>query len=88
MLTSYFHGKVSRKEADKILLNSNHGRGTFLVRYPDQNKPGYSLSIKTKTNNYTFSVKHYKINCFDDKFYIAKNDLHGSLDALITYYKG
>lgn len=85
---SYFHGKVSRKEADKLLLNSNFGRGTFLIRHPDQNKPGYSLSIKTKNNDGSFSVKHYKINSEGDKCWIAKNDIHVNMDVLVNHYKG
>ncbi|KAI5726202.1 hypothetical protein M8J77_025206 [Diaphorina citri] len=41
----WYHGSVTRHEAENILRNSNEG--SYLVRNSESNRPDYSLSLKS-----------------------------------------
>ncbi|XP_075225566.1 tyrosine-protein kinase Src64B isoform X2 [Lycorma delicatula] len=83
----WFFGKVSRKEAEKLLLCEENPRGTFLVRDSEHNPHGYSLSVKDWEENRGYHVKHYKIKPLDKGgFYIATSQTFPTLQALITAY--
>ncbi|GAB6031661.1 Tyrosine-protein kinase ZAP-70 [Chamberlinius hualienensis] len=51
----WFHGKISRAEAEKRLAKSGHKNGKFLIRERDE----CSFSLSLSHNNL---VKHYKID--------------------------
>lgn len=84
---SWFFEQVSRKEADKLLLEGENPRGTFLVRPSEHNPQGYSLSVKDWEKNRGFHVKHYKIKPLDNGgFYISTNQTFASLSELVKAY--
>lgn len=79
--------KVSRKEAEKLLLFEENTRGTFLVRHSEHNPQGYSLSVKDWEETRGYHVKHYKIKPMDNGgYYIATNQTFSTLQALVQAY--
>lgn len=84
---SWFFGKISRKEAEKLLLSEENQRGTYLVRDSEHNPNGFSLSVKDWEGGRGYHVKHYKIKSLDNGgFYIATNQTFSSLPELISAY--
>ncbi|KRT81848.1 phosphotransferase [Oryctes borbonicus] len=83
----WFMENVSRKEADKLLMNTANSRGTFLVRPSEHNPEGYSLSVKDWDDQRGYHVKHYKIKPLDNGgFYISTNNVYPTLSALVEAY--
>ncbi|CAG9818520.1 unnamed protein product, partial [Phaedon cochleariae] len=83
----WFFENISRKEAEKLLMAEENGRGTFLVRPSEHNPNGYSLSVKDWEEYRTFHIKHYKIKPLDNGgFYISTNKTFASLSELVTAY--
>jgi hypothetical protein len=56
----WFHGRIKRQEAEKILLQRSVNGG-FLLRESESTPGEYSLSVRDGDN-----VKHYKIKTMDD----------------------
>lgn len=84
---SWFFKKISRKEAEKLLLAEENVRGTFLVRCSEHNPQGYSLSVKDWEETRGHHVKHYKIKPLDNGgYYIATNQTFSTLQALVLAY--
>lgn len=84
---SWFFKKISRKEAEKLLLAEENARGTFLVRCSEHNPQGYSLSVKDWEETRGHHVKHYKIKPLDNGgYYIATNQTFSTLQALVLAY--
>jgi len=84
---SWFFGKISRKEAEKLLLSEENQRGTYLVRDSEHNPNGFSLSVKDWEGGRGYHVKHYKIKSLDNGgYYIATNQTFSSLPELISAY--
>ncbi|XP_068081120.1 tyrosine-protein kinase Src64B [Anabrus simplex] len=84
----WFFGKISRKEAEKLLLADDNIRGTFLVRYSEHNPDGFSLSVKDWEETRGHHVKHYKIKPMDKGgYYIATTQTFGTLQALVLAYQ-
>lgn len=87
MFYSWFFGKVSRKEAEKLLMCEENPRGTFLVRDSEHNPHGYSLSVKDWEETRGYHVKHYKIKPLDKGgYYIATSQTFPTLPALVLAY--
>lgn len=83
----WFFTKVSRKEAEKLLLAEENPRGTFLVRHSEHNPQGFSLSVKDWEEMRGYHVKHYKIKPLDNGgYYIATNQTFATLQALVLAY--
>ncbi|PNF25896.1 Tyrosine-protein kinase Src64B [Cryptotermes secundus] len=83
----WFFKKISRKEAEKLLLAEENARGTFLVRCSEHNPQGYSLSVKDWEETRGHHVKHYKIKPLDNGgYYIATNQTFSTLQALVLAY--
>jgi len=83
----WFFGKISRKEAEKLLLSEENQRGTYLVRDSEHNPNGFSLSVKDWEGGRGYHVKHYKIKSLDNGgYYIATNQTFSSLPELISAY--
>lgn len=83
----WFFGKISRKEAEKLLLAEENPRGTFLVRDSEHNPLGYSLSVKDWEEARGYHAKHYKIKPLDKGgFFIATSQTFPSLNVLINAY--
>lgn len=84
---SWYFGKVSRKEAEKLLLADENTRGTFLIRNSEHNPNGFSLSVKDWDESRGYHVKHYKIKPLDNGgYYIATNQTFATLPALVLAY--
>lgn len=78
---SWFHGKISRANAEKLLTATNKP-GTFLVRESESKAGDYSLSIYSGE-----AVKHYRIRTLDNGgFFITSRATFPSLEKLVAYY--
>lgn len=77
----WFHGNLSGKEAEKIMLEKGKN-GSFLVR-ESQSKPGdYVLSVRTEDK-----VTHVMIRYQDQKYDVGGGERFDSLCELIEHYK-
>nr|XP_027201921.1 tyrosine-protein kinase Src64B-like [Dermatophagoides pteronyssinus] len=86
-MEDWFFGKISRREAEKLLLCPNNPRGTYLIRYSEQTAGAYSLSIKDVDQQKREHVKHYKIKAMDNGgFYVTTRKTFSSLQELVAYY--
>ncbi|KAF6202853.1 hypothetical protein GE061_003258 [Apolygus lucorum] len=83
----WYFGKVSRKEAEKLLMAEEEPRGTYLIRDSEHNPSGYSLSVKDWEQSRGYHVKHYKIKpAADGGYFIAANQIFATLPALVQAY--
>ncbi|KAF4528306.1 hypothetical protein B566_EDAN014982 [Ephemera danica] len=81
MHETWFHGNLSGKEAERVILDKGKN-GSFLVR-ESQSKPGdYVLSVRTDER-----VTHVMIRCQDGKFDVGGGEQFDSLSELIEHYK-
>lgn len=86
---SWFFGKISRREAEKLLLNgSDYPRGTFLIRNSEQTPGAYSLSIRdSDISKGGEHVKHYKIKRLDDGgYFVTSKQKFSTLPDLVSHY--
>nr|1A1A_A Chain A, C-SRC TYROSINE KINASE [Homo sapiens]1A1A_B Chain B, C-SRC TYROSINE KINASE [Homo sapiens] len=83
----WYFGKITRRESERLLLNAENPRGTFLVRESETTKGAYSLSVSDFDNAKGLNVKHYKIRKLDSGgFYITSRTQFNSLQQLVAYY--
>ncbi|KAI6074183.1 Proto-oncogene tyrosine-protein kinase Src [Aix galericulata] len=83
----WYFGKITRRESERLLLNPENPRGTFLVRESETTKGAYCLSVSDFDNAKGLNVKHYKIRKLDSGgFYITSRTQFGSLQQLVAYY--
>ncbi|XP_030758564.1 SH2 domain-containing protein 4A-like [Sitophilus oryzae] len=76
---SWFHGLITRSQAEKLLLDQPHG--TFLVRLSEKIW-GYAISYRAEEK-----CKHYLVNASQTYSFCGTNQLeHNSLDDLIKYH--
>ncbi|XP_017773846.1 PREDICTED: tyrosine-protein phosphatase corkscrew isoform X2 [Nicrophorus vespilloides] len=82
ILFKWFHGHLSGKEAEKLILERGKN-GSFLVR-ESQSKPGdFVLSVRTDDK-----VTHVMIRCTQDNRYdVGGGEKFDSLAELIEHYK-
>ncbi|PSN51601.1 Tyrosine-protein phosphatase non-receptor type 11 [Blattella germanica] len=81
VLFKWFHGHLSGKEAEKLILEKGKN-GSFLVR-ESQSKPGdYVLSVRTDDR-----VTHVMIRCQDNCYDVGGGERFDSLSELIEHYK-
>lgn len=82
MFLRWFHGHLSGKEAERLILERGKN-GSFLVR-ESQSKPGdFVLSVRTDDR-----VTHVMIRCTPDNLYDVGGGLQfNSLANLIEHYK-
>ena len=59
----WYRGKVSRKDAEKILLYAGNPIGTFLIRESENSPGGFSLSIRDYSEDKGDNVKVTGILC-------------------------
>ncbi|XP_040432386.1 proto-oncogene tyrosine-protein kinase Src isoform X2 [Cygnus olor] len=84
---TWYFGKITRRESERLLLNPENPRGTFLVRESETTKGAYCLSVSDFDNAKGLNVKHYKIRKLDSGgFYITSRTQFGSLQQLVAYY--
>lgn len=87
-MEEWFFPKISRREAEKLLLSDNNCRGTFLVRNSEQAQTGYSLSIRDEDPKKGDHVKHYKIKTLDKGgYFVATRNTFRTMAELISFYQ-
>ncbi|KAG9353358.1 hypothetical protein JZ751_017935, partial [Albula glossodonta] len=85
---SWFFGKITRRDSERLLLNVDNRRGTFLVRESETTKGAYCLSVLDYDNVKGLNVKHYKIRKLDcGGFYITSRTQFSSLQHLVSHYR-
>ena len=84
---SWFFGKISRREAEKLLLIGDLPQGSFLIRNSEQTDGAYSLSIRDWESNKGDLVKHYKIKTLDNGgYFVTTRKTFNTLQELVAYY--
>ena len=78
----WYFGDISRTEAEKQLYGEGNQRGSYLVRESETVPGGHSLSLRDSDK-----VKHYKIRCEKDAFFIKPHITFKSIADLVTHYK-
>ncbi|KAL3212670.1 hypothetical protein MRX96_008075 [Rhipicephalus microplus] len=58
----WFFGKVSRMDAEKMLMLASNTRGTFLVRNSEQKTGAFSLSIRDFESTKRASLKSAQLS--------------------------
>lgn len=85
----WFHGKISRKDAEKLLSSPGNPRGTFLIRESESVSGAYSLSVLDDDGMGNKTVKHYRIRDLDNGgCYISPKQKCSSIKELVGYYSG
>uniref|UniRef100_A0A8C7XX25 Tyrosine-protein kinase n=1 Tax=Oryzias sinensis TaxID=183150 RepID=A0A8C7XX25_9TELE len=84
----WYFGKITRRDSERLLLNLQNRRGTFLVRESETTKGAYCLSVLDYDNAKGLNVKHYKIRKLDSGgFYITSRTQFTSLQQLVFHYR-
>ncbi|XP_061781367.1 proto-oncogene tyrosine-protein kinase Src isoform X1 [Nerophis lumbriciformis] len=84
----WFFGKITRRDSERLLLNLENRRGTFLVRESETTKGAYCLSVLDYDNTKGLNVKHYKIRKLDSGgFYITSRTQFSTLQQLVSHYR-
>ncbi|XP_024915751.1 proto-oncogene tyrosine-protein kinase Src-like isoform X3 [Cynoglossus semilaevis] len=84
---TWYFGKITRRDSERLLLNLQNRRGTFLVRESETTKGAYCLSVLDYDNTKGLNVKHYKIRKLDSGgFYITSRTQFTSLQQLVFHY--
>lgn len=85
----WFFGKIGRKDSERLLLNQENHRGTFLIRESETAQGTFSLSILDDGPAKGPNVKHYRIRKLDNGgFYITARAQFDSLKSLVEHYQG
>ncbi|XP_076839929.1 proto-oncogene tyrosine-protein kinase Src isoform X2 [Brachyhypopomus gauderio] len=83
----WYFGKITRRDSERLLLNLENRRGTFLVRESETTKGAYCLSVLDYDNVKGLNVKHYKIRKLDSGgFYITSRTQFSVLQQLVSHY--
>ncbi|XP_049327501.1 proto-oncogene tyrosine-protein kinase Src isoform X4 [Astyanax mexicanus] len=84
----WFFGKITRRDSERLLLNMQNRKGTFLVRESETTKGAYCLSVLDHDNMKGLNIKHYKIRKLDSGgFYITSRTQFTSLQRLVLHYR-
>ncbi|XP_062397050.1 proto-oncogene tyrosine-protein kinase Src isoform X2 [Sardina pilchardus] len=84
----WYFGKITRRDSERLLLNLENRRGTFLVRESETTKGAYCLSVLDYDNTKGLNVKHYKIRKLDSGgFYITSRTQFSTLQQLVNHYR-
>ncbi|CAG10366.1 unnamed protein product [Tetraodon nigroviridis] len=85
--STWYFGKLGRKDAERQLLSNGNARGTFLIRESETTKGAYSLSIQDWDDIKGDHVKHYKIRKLDNGgYYITTRAQFETLQQLVQHY--
>uniref|UniRef100_A0A673YGQ3 Tyrosine-protein kinase n=1 Tax=Salmo trutta TaxID=8032 RepID=A0A673YGQ3_SALTR len=85
---TWYFGKLTRRNSERLLLSLQNRRGTFLVRESETTKGAYCLSVLDYDNTKGLNVKHYKIRKLDSGgFYITSRTQFNSLQQLVFHYR-
>nr|CAB3245995.1 tyrosine-protein kinase Fgr-like [Phallusia mammillata] len=84
----WFFGKISRKDSERLLVNQENQRGTFLIRESETAQGTFSLSILDEDMSKGLNVKHYRIRKLDSGgFYITSRAQFPALKDLVDHYQ-
>lgn len=78
----WYHGKMSRKAADELLMGANVTNGLFLVRQSERSETDYALSFC-----YNRKVYHNRIIKTQRGFKNTKNSEWPSISMMVTSYQ-
>ena len=79
---SWYFGDISRKDAEKLLMQPSIDHGSFLIRKSGNRLGEFILSLRNLKE-----VKHFKINKLDDKsFYLAPKETFKTISKLVAHY--
>lgn len=82
MFRRWFHGKISRDDAEYLLVQSKKTDGLFLIR-ESTNFPGdYTLCVCFQEK-----VEHYRVKRQQGKITIDDEEFFSNLQELIEHYK-
>lgn len=84
---SWFFERITREEAERLLMAKSNPCGTFLVRPSQSNLGKYSLSVKDLKNGVGYEMKHYKINMDNNGYYVSKTQIYPTLEALVSAHR-
>ncbi|XP_036997817.2 hematopoietic SH2 domain-containing protein isoform X2 [Artibeus jamaicensis] len=78
---SWFHGAISRQDAESLL--ESQPLGSFLIRV-SHSHVGYTLSYKAQN-----CYRHFMVKLLDSGSFLipGEDSTHASLDALVTFYQ-
>ncbi|XP_036884773.1 hematopoietic SH2 domain-containing protein isoform X2 [Sturnira hondurensis] len=78
---SWFHGAISRQEAESLL--ESQPLGSFLIRV-SHSHVGYTLSYKAQN-----CYRHFMVKLLDSGSFLipGEDSTHASLDALVAFYQ-
>ncbi|KAM5308256.1 hematopoietic SH2 domain-containing protein isoform 2-T3 [Glossophaga mutica] len=78
---SWFHGAISRQDAESLL--ESQPLGSFLIRV-SHSHVGYTLSYKAPN-----CYRHFMVKLLDSGSFLipGEDSTHASLDALVTFYQ-
>ncbi|KAI3387738.1 hypothetical protein SNEBB_011497 [Seison nebaliae] len=84
----WFHGSVSRRDAERSLMKPGFERGAFLVRDSETCNGLISLSIRDCDHYRGEHIKHYKIrmNAAETEYYITHRRRFAKLEQLVEHY--
>uniref|UniRef100_A0A8K9WX50 Tyrosine-protein kinase n=1 Tax=Oncorhynchus mykiss TaxID=8022 RepID=A0A8K9WX50_ONCMY len=84
---TWYFGKITRRDSERLLLGLENRKGTFLVRESETTKGAYCLSVLDYDNTKGLNVKHYKIRKLDSGgFYITSRTQFNNLQQLVAHY--
>ncbi|XP_074144023.1 tyrosine-protein kinase Blk isoform X1 [Sminthopsis crassicaudata] len=85
-IEKWFFKTISRRDAERRLLDPVNKTGAFLIRESETNKGAFSLSVKDTTSTGDL-IKHYKIRSLDEGgYYISPRITFPSLQDLVQHY--
>ncbi|NXA34359.1 SRMS kinase, partial [Eudromia elegans] len=78
----WYFGKISRSEAEQLLLSPPNQDGSFLVRDSESSKGEYSLSVRARG-----TVSHFRIGrSAGGRLHIQQGRPFGSMEQLVAFY--
>lgn len=78
----WYYSDISRTEAEKLLYGEGNQYGSYLVRPSETVPGGYSLSVRDGDK-----VKHYKIKCGREAFFVVPHIMFKSVADLVAHYQ-
>ena len=79
----WFHGRLAREEAYRLLIESGKQDGLFLVRESSTVPGSFVLSLWSDNTAYHYQIRHHG-HC---RFSIDEGPLFAGLDTLVNYYR-
>lgn len=86
-LFSWFFDRMTRREAETLLMSNSNRLGTFMIRRSEKNSNLFSLSIKCQTYGKDVHVKHFRTRYDpENKYCLFPGRNFDSLIKLVEFY--